>query len=81
MISIVHENISSKSRVTVESIISLTLCICGLILSVISSFMLKKIKVHELYIILGSFIIIYGIFILMASSKGSDTGTVLLSQK
>jgi len=62
MISIVHENISSKSRVTVESIISLTLCICGLILSVISSFMLKKIKVHELYIILGSFIIIYGIF-------------------
>lgn len=69
MLCIVHENISSKSRVTVESIISLTLCICGLILSVISSLMLKAIKVHELYIMLGIFIIIYGIINLFSFNK------------
>ena len=69
MLTIVHDSVSSKSRVTVESIISLALCICGFFLSIISSFILKAIKVYQLYIILGIIIIIYSIINLIIYKK------------
>ena len=68
-LTIVHDSVTSKSRVTIESIISLILCICGLILSFLSSLALKKIELYQLYIVLGSIIIIYGIINLVANKK------------
>lgn len=60
-LTIVHDSVTSKSRVTIESIISLILCICGLILSLLSSLALKQIELYQLYIVLGVIIIVYGI--------------------
>lgn len=68
-LTIVHDSVTSKSRVTIESIISLILCICGLILSVLSSLALKQIELYQLYIVLGLVIIVYGIINLMANKK------------
>lgn len=60
-LTIVHDSVTSKSRVTIESIISLILCICGLILSLLSSLALKQIELYQLYIVLGVIIIVYGV--------------------
>lgn len=68
-LTIVHDSVTSKSRVTIESIISLILCICGLILSVLSSLALKKIELYQLYMILGATIILYGIINLVTRKK------------
>lgn len=66
---IVHDSVTSKSRVTIESIISLILCMCGLILSVLSSVALKQIELYQLYIVLGLIIIIYSIINLVVNKK------------
>ena len=68
-LTIVHDNVTSKSRVTIESIISLILCICGLVISVLSSLALKKIELYQLYIFLGAMIILYGIINLVVNKK------------
>lgn len=68
-LTLVHNSVSSKSRVTVESIISLILCICGLIISSLSSLILKKFEVYQLYILLGILVIIYGIINIIITKK------------
>lgn len=68
-LTIVHDSVTSKSRVTIESIISLILCICGLVISVLSSLALKKIELYQLYIFLGAMIILYGIINLVVNKK------------
>lgn len=68
-LTIVHDSVTSKSRVTIESIISLILCICGLVLSILSSLFLKQIEVYQLYIFLGLIIIIYSIINLVVNKK------------
>ena len=68
-LTIVHDNVTSKSRVTIESIISLILCICGLVISVLSSLALKQIELYQLYVVLGSVIIIYVIINLVTNKK------------
>ena len=70
-LTIVHENVTSKSRVTIESIISLILCICGLLISLLSSVALKQLELYQLYIILGIIIIIYGIINLGINKKNN----------
>ena len=68
-LTIVHDNVTSKSRVTIESIISLILCICGLVISVLSSLALKKIELYQLYIFLGAMIVLYGLINLVVNKK------------
>ncbi len=68
-LTIIHDSVTSKSRVTIESIISLILCICGLVLSVLSSLALNQIELYQLYIVLGSIIIVYGIINLVVNKK------------
>lgn len=68
-LTMVHDSVTSKSRVTIESIISLILCICGLVLSILSSLALKQIELYQLYIVLGSIMIVYGIINLGVNKK------------
>lgn len=61
MLSTVHHTISSKSRVTVESIFSMSFAFFGFILSLCMSFFLRFMKVYQLYVVLGMIVIFYGI--------------------
>ena len=61
MISELHNNISSKSRVTVESINQFVLAIFGFIFSMLMVVLLRFMSVASMYIVIGSIIIIYGL--------------------
>ena len=61
MISELHNNISSKSRVTVESINQFVLAIFGLLFSILMAILLKFISVAVMYILIGSIMILYGL--------------------
>ena len=61
MISELHNNISSKSRVTVESINQFVLAIFGFIFSMLMTILLRFMSVSSMYIVIGSIIIIYGL--------------------
>ena len=70
MISELHNNISSKSRVTVESINQFVLAIFGFIFSMLMVILLRFMSVASMYIVIGSIIIIYGLFnILITRNK------------
>lgn len=60
-ISELHNNISSKSRVTVESIQSMIICFVGIVFSIFISILLKYMHVHQSYIVLGSVCVIYSL--------------------
>lgn len=61
MISELHNNISSKSRVTVESINQFILAIFGFLFSMLMVILLRFMSVASMYIVIGSIIIIYGL--------------------
>ena len=61
MISELHNNISSKSRVTVESINQFVLAIFGFLFSMLMVVLLRFMSVASMYIVIGSIIIIYGL--------------------
>lgn len=65
MLSKVHNNISSKSRVTVESLMSILQCICGIIIGSSISILLNYINVNISYAILGILIIIYSCLVIL----------------
>lgn len=65
MLSKVHNNISSKSRVTVESLMSILQCICGIVIGSIISILLNYINVNISYVLLGLLIIIYSCFVIL----------------
>lgn len=62
MIYELHNNISSKSRVTVESINQFVLNLFGVIFSFFMTILLKFISISFMYIIIGVIIILFGIF-------------------
>ena len=61
MMSELHNNISSKSRVTVESINQFILAIFGLLFSILMTILLKFMNINIMYIIIGIIIITYGL--------------------
>ena len=63
MISILHNNINDKSRVTVEGFLSVTTNLFGLIFGLIITFILKFVEVHTMYIISGVILFLYLIII------------------
>ena len=65
MLSKIHNSISSNCRVTVESVMSMLQCICGIIIGTVISVMLNFIKVNMSYIVLGLFIIVYGSLVIL----------------
>ena len=69
MMSELHNNISSKSRVTVESINKFVLGIFGVIFSFLMTILLKFININIMYIIIGMIIILLGIFNVMNLRK------------
>lgn len=56
-----HNSISSKSRVTVESINQFALGLCGFIFSVLMAILLKNVNLNVMYICIGSIIIIFNL--------------------
>ena len=62
MMSELHSNISSKSRVTVESINQFVLSIFGMIFSVLMTILLNFVSISAMYMIIGILIILFGIF-------------------
>lgn len=69
MMSELHNNISSKSRVTVESINQFVLNLFGVIFSFLMTILLKFISISFMYIIIGVMIILFGILNLIARRK------------
>ncbi|MCI8362915.1 MAG: MFS transporter [Clostridia bacterium] len=65
MLSKVHNSIASKSRVTVESLMSILQCICGIIIGSSISILLNYINVNISYIILGLLTIIYSSLVIL----------------
>ena len=61
MISELHNNISSKSRVTVESINQFVLAIFGFLFSMLMTLLLKYMPVSSMYIVIGSIIVIWSL--------------------
>jgi MFS family permease len=59
MLSVLHSNISSNSRVTVESLLSVFQSLVGIILGVLTSILLTFIDVYVSYIIFGIITIMY----------------------
>ena len=71
MVSELHNNISSKYRVTVESISQFVFAIFGILFSLTMTILLNFINLNIMYIILGIMIIILELFsILKKSNKG-----------
>ena len=62
MMSELHSNISSKFRVTVESINQFVLSIFGMIFSVLMTILLNFVSISAMYMIIGILIILFGIF-------------------
>lgn len=60
-LNIIHNNISSKSRVTVESVISIIYSILGVIFGIFMSFILNFLSLTTAYVILGIILIIIGV--------------------
>lgn len=56
-----HNSISSKSRVTVESINQFALGLCGFIFSILMTILLKSVNLNVMYICIGSIIIIFNL--------------------
>ena len=56
-----HNSISSKSRVTVESINQFALGLCGFIFSILMAILLKNVNLNVMYICIGSIIIIFNL--------------------
>ncbi len=70
MVSELHNNISSKSRVTVESINQFVLAIFGFLFSMLMVVLLKYMSVASMYIVIGCIIIMYGLAnILIAKNR------------
>ena len=67
MMSELHNSISSKSRVTVESINQFILGIFGFLFSILMAILLNFMEINVMYIVIGSIIIIFGIFNLIKS--------------
>lgn len=65
MLSKVHNSISSKSRVTVESLMSILQCFCGVIIGSSISILLNYANVNVSYIILGLLVIIYSSLVIL----------------
>lgn len=65
----IHNSISSKSRVTIESIQSMVLCFVGTVFSLIISFLLNYIQVYQSYIIMGIVCIIYSLIKIFVNSR------------
>lgn len=61
MMSELHNSISSKSRVTVESINQFILGIFGFLFSILMTILLKFMNINVMYIIIGNIIILFGI--------------------
>lgn len=61
MLSELHNNISSKSRVTIESINQFIFGLCGLIFSILMTFLLKFISLNKMYIFIGIIIISFSL--------------------
>ena len=69
MISELHNNISSKSRVTVESINQFCLGIFGFLFSMLMTILLKFISISSMYIVIGGIIIAFGLLDIFINSK------------
>lgn len=63
-----HKNISSKSRVTVESINQFILSIFGIIFSILMTILLKFMNINTMYMLIGFIIISYGIVNLIVNN-------------
>lgn len=66
-----HKNISSKSRVTVESINQFILSIFGIIFSILMTILLKFMSINTMYMLIGFIIISYGIVNLIVNNHFS----------
>ena len=71
MTSELHKNISSKSRVTVESINQFVLSIFGIIFSILMTILLKFMNINTMYMLIGFIIILYGIVNLIVNNHFS----------
>lgn len=71
MKSELHKNISSKSRVTVESINQFVLSIFGIIFSILMTILLKFVNINTMYMLIGFIIISYGIVNLIVNNHFS----------
>ena len=69
MTSELHNNISSKSRVTVESINQFCLGIFGFLFSMLMTILLKFISISSMYIVIGGIIIAFGLLDIFINSK------------
>lgn len=71
MKSELHKNISSKSRVTVESINQFVLSIFGIIFSILMTILLKFVNINTMYMLIGFIIISYGIVNIIVNNHSS----------
>ncbi len=69
MFSKVHHNISSKSRVTVESVVSMLQSFCGIVFGIAITVILRYLEVYQSYYILGILIMVYGFMNVVFSYK------------
>ena len=67
-----HNSISSKSRVTVESINQFALGLCGFIFSILMAILLKRVNLNVMYICIGSIIIIFNLINIVKNKIKSD---------
>ena len=65
MYTVLHQLVSDKSRVTVESILSLVISGFGILLGFFASFITKFLTISNTYIVLGIFSIIYTLIVFM----------------
>lgn len=77
MTATLHHNISSKSRVTVESLLSLLTSLFGIVLGLITSLILNYLNVNNTYIILGIITILYSFIVIIYSKDVFKTKNML----
>lgn len=73
MMSEFHNVISSKSRVTVESINQFIFGLFGFVFSILMIILLKFVSINVMYIVIGILIIVFGIFSAIKFKLKSDT--------
>ena len=72
MLSILHEEVSSESRVTMEGILSLITSIFAIVIGIVTSIILKFMSIANMYIVIGVLLFFYILLLYLFYRRNID---------
>lgn len=72
MLSILHEEVSSESRVTMEGVLSLITSIFAIVIGIVTSIILKFMSIANMYIVIGVLLFFYILLLYLFYRRNID---------